>query len=148
MWLFCQVSQLVVSEIVRRPNINARINAIEKWAAVADISRCLHNYNGVLQICAAFTNSAVFRLKKTWDKVSKTVIMKNLVFFSGRSLKSCLAINQYVFFEFQRIFYQIFFKTQEKNLVSNINMKLMTNFLIYNILIHIFYTNARLNVVI
>lgn len=71
--LFLKVSQLVVSEIVRRSNMTARIHVIEKWAAVADISRCLHNFNGVLQVCAAFTNSAVFRLKKTWEKVSKTV---------------------------------------------------------------------------
>ncbi|XP_059486241.1 ras-specific guanine nucleotide-releasing factor 2-like isoform X3 [Neocloeon triangulifer] len=69
---FNEVSRLVVSEIVRRDNLAARIAAIEKWAAVADISRCLHNFNGVLQICAAFTNSSVFRLKKTWEKVSKT----------------------------------------------------------------------------
>ncbi|KAF4533003.1 hypothetical protein B566_EDAN000692 [Ephemera danica] len=69
---FNEVSQLVVSEIVRRQNLVSRIAAIEKWAAVADISRCLHNFNGVLQICAAFTNSSVFRLKKTWEKVSKT----------------------------------------------------------------------------
>ena len=46
---------------------------MEKWAAVGDICRVLHNFNGVLQICAAFTNSAVFRLKKTHDKLSKTV---------------------------------------------------------------------------
>ena len=63
----------MVSEIVRRTNMASRIAAIEKWAAVADISRCLHNFNGVLQVCAAFTNSSVFRLKKTWEKVSKTV---------------------------------------------------------------------------
>ncbi|XP_065348892.1 ras-specific guanine nucleotide-releasing factor 2-like isoform X3 [Cloeon dipterum] len=69
---FNEVSRLVVSEIIRRDNLAARIAAIEKWAAVADISRCLHNFNGVLQICAAFTNSSVFRLKKTWEKVSKT----------------------------------------------------------------------------
>ncbi|XP_021936755.1 ras-specific guanine nucleotide-releasing factor 2-like isoform X3 [Zootermopsis nevadensis] len=69
---FNEVSQLVVSEIVRRSNMASRIAAIEKWAAVADISRCLHNFNGVLQVCAAFTNSSVFRLKKTWEKVSKT----------------------------------------------------------------------------
>ncbi|XP_054009578.1 ras-specific guanine nucleotide-releasing factor 2-like isoform X2 [Hylaeus anthracinus] len=69
---FNEVSQLVVSEIIQRSNLSARVAAIEKWAAVADISRVLHNYNGVLQICAAFTNSSVFRLKKTWEKVSKT----------------------------------------------------------------------------
>lgn len=51
----------------------ARVAAIEKWTAVADICRCLHNFNGVLQICAAFTNAAIYRLKKTWDKVPRTV---------------------------------------------------------------------------
>lgn len=56
-----------------RNSLQARVNAIEKWTAVADICRCLHNFNGVLQICAAFTNAAVFRLRKTWDKVPKTV---------------------------------------------------------------------------
>ncbi|XP_044017222.1 ras-specific guanine nucleotide-releasing factor 2-like isoform X2 [Aphidius gifuensis] len=69
---FNEVSQLVVSEIVRRSNMSSRVAAIEKWAAVADICRVLHNYNGVLEICAAFTNSSVYRLKKTWEKVSKT----------------------------------------------------------------------------
>lgn len=70
---FNEVSQLIVSEICRRNTLAGRIAAIEKWAAVGDISRVLHNFNGVLQICAAFTNTSVFRLKKTWEKVSKTV---------------------------------------------------------------------------
>ncbi|KAL3290097.1 hypothetical protein HHI36_023465 [Cryptolaemus montrouzieri] len=69
---FNEVSRLVASEILRRTTVSARVSAIEKWAAVADICRCLHNFNGVLQICSAFTNSSVFRLKKTWDKISKT----------------------------------------------------------------------------
>lgn len=56
-----------------RTTMSARVAAIEKWTAVADICRCLHNFNGVLQICAAFTNAAVYRLKKTWDKVPKNV---------------------------------------------------------------------------
>lgn len=70
---FNDVSRLVASEILRRPNLPARVSAIEKWAAVADIARCLHNFNGVLEICSALTNTSVYRLKKTWDKVSKTV---------------------------------------------------------------------------
>lgn len=70
---FNDVSRLVASEIMRRNSISTRVTAIEKWAAVADLCRCLHNFNGVLQICSAFTNSSVCRLKKTWDKVSKTV---------------------------------------------------------------------------
>lgn len=69
---FNDVSRLVVSEILRTPEMSKRVAVIEKWAAVADICRCLHNFNGVLQICAAFMNSSVFRLKKTWERVSKT----------------------------------------------------------------------------
>lgn len=61
----------------------SRVAAIEKWTAVADICRCLHNFNGVLQICAAFTNAAVYRLKKTWDKVPKTVSGCFWVFIYG-----------------------------------------------------------------
>ena len=37
------------------------------------IGRCMYNYNGVLQICAGFVNAAVYRLKKTWEKISKQV---------------------------------------------------------------------------
>ena len=68
-----QVSRLVVSEIIRRDNVQERVACIEKWAAIADICRCMHNYNGVLQICAAFVNSSVYRLKKTWEKLTKQV---------------------------------------------------------------------------
>ncbi|CAO1412033.1 unnamed protein product [Diamesa serratosioi] len=66
-------SRLVGSEIVTRGNMAARVAAIEKWTAVADICRCLHNFNGVLQICAAFQFAAIFRMKKTWDKVPKNI---------------------------------------------------------------------------
>ena len=68
-----QMSRLVVSEILTQPCVTTRVQAIEKWTAVADICRCLHNFNGILQICAAFTNSAVFRLKNAWNRASKSV---------------------------------------------------------------------------
>lgn len=70
---FNDVSRLVSSEIIRVPELHRRVAIIEKWANVAHICRVVHNFNGVLQICAAFTNSAVFRLKKTWEKIPKTV---------------------------------------------------------------------------
>ncbi|XP_071743969.1 ras-specific guanine nucleotide-releasing factor 2-like isoform X3 [Lepeophtheirus salmonis] len=70
---FNDFSRLVCSEIISQTCLNSRIMVIEKWTAVADICRCLHNFNGVLQICAAFTNSSVFRLKNTWNRVSKSV---------------------------------------------------------------------------
>lgn len=70
-----KVSNLIASEIIRNEEINARVSAIEKWVAVADICRCLHNYNAVLEITSSLNRSAIFRLKKTWLKVSKQVGM-------------------------------------------------------------------------
>ncbi|XP_068622817.1 ras-specific guanine nucleotide-releasing factor 1-like [Battus philenor] len=69
---FNHLSNLVISEILKKYTLTGRVAAIEKWAAVADIARCLHNFNGVLQICAALSNTSIYRLKKTWEKVSKT----------------------------------------------------------------------------
>ncbi|XP_053611778.1 ras-specific guanine nucleotide-releasing factor 2-like isoform X4 [Plodia interpunctella] len=69
---FNHISNLVISEILKKYTLVGRVAAIEKWAAVADIARCLHNFNGVLQVCAALSNTSVYRLKKTWEKVSKT----------------------------------------------------------------------------
>ncbi|CAH1796894.1 unnamed protein product [Owenia fusiformis] len=69
---FNEVSRLVVSEIIgRHGSITDRLACIEKWAAIADICRCMHNYNGVLQICAAFVNCSVYRLKRTWERLPK-----------------------------------------------------------------------------
>ena len=34
---------------------------------------CGYNYYGVLQVCTAFTNYSVYRLRKTWDRIGKTV---------------------------------------------------------------------------
>ena len=88
------MSALVVFEVVTPQDVSCRVQvrlctrlrvappmniahcfpqAIEKWTAVADICRCLHNFNGVLQICSAFTSASVFRLKSTWAKITKSV---------------------------------------------------------------------------
>ncbi|CAF5183205.1 unnamed protein product [Rotaria magnacalcarata] len=63
--------RLVITEILSQSTINDRIQCIEKWGTVADICRYLRNFNGVLQIMAAFVNSSVYRLKQTWDRTSK-----------------------------------------------------------------------------
>ncbi|XP_062455672.1 ras-specific guanine nucleotide-releasing factor 2 isoform X1 [Rhea pennata] len=68
---FNDMSNLVASQIMNYADVSSRANSIEKWVAVADICRCLHNYNGVLEITSALNRSAVYRLKKTWAKVSK-----------------------------------------------------------------------------
>ena len=71
--VFPQMSNLVASQIMNYADVSSRANSIEKWVAVADICRCMHNYNGVLEITSALNRSAIYRLKKTWAKVSKQV---------------------------------------------------------------------------
>lgn len=97
---FNDISNLIASEIIRNEDVNARVSAIEKWVAVADICRCLHNYNAVLEITSSMNRSAIFRLKKTWLKVSKQTKalidkLQKLVSSEGRfknlreALKNC-----------------------------------------------------------
>ncbi|CAF4158295.1 unnamed protein product, partial [Rotaria magnacalcarata] len=86
---FNEMCRLVITEILSQPNVNARVQCIEKWCTVADICRYLRNFNGVLQIMAAFVNSSVYRLKLTWDRISKQnkqVVNKlqNLVHSDGK----------------------------------------------------------------
>lgn len=68
------MSNLVASQIMSHTDVGSRSSSIEKWVAVADICRCLNNYNGVLEITSALNRSAIYRLKKTWAKISKQVI--------------------------------------------------------------------------
>ncbi|XP_075752893.1 ras-specific guanine nucleotide-releasing factor 1 isoform X2 [Pelodiscus sinensis] len=97
---FNDISNLIASEILRNEDVTARVSAIEKWVAVADICRCLHNYNAVLEITSSLNRSAIFRLKKTWLKVSKQTKalidkLQRLVSSEGRfknlreALKNC-----------------------------------------------------------
>uniref|UniRef100_A0A3B3TJH1 Ras protein specific guanine nucleotide releasing factor 1 n=1 Tax=Poecilia latipinna TaxID=48699 RepID=A0A3B3TJH1_9TELE len=97
---FNDISNRIASEILHWDDVNLRVAVIEKWVAVADICRCLHNYNAVLEITSSLNRSSIFRLKRTWLKVSKqtkTVIdkLQKLVSSEGRfknlreALKNC-----------------------------------------------------------
>ncbi|XP_058485958.1 ras-specific guanine nucleotide-releasing factor 1-like isoform X2 [Solea solea] len=97
---FNDISNRIATEILQWDDVNLRAAVIEKWVAVADICRCLHNYNAVLEITSSLNRSSIFRLKKTWLKVSKqtkTVIdkLQKLVSSEGRfknlreALKNC-----------------------------------------------------------
>ncbi|XP_051876626.1 ras-specific guanine nucleotide-releasing factor 2 [Pristis pectinata] len=68
---FNDMSNLVASQIMMHADVSSRTISIEKWIAVGDVCRCMHNYNGVLEITSALNRSAIYRLKKTWAKVSK-----------------------------------------------------------------------------
>jgi len=84
------MSNLVASQIMAQCDVSSRANSIEKWLAVADICRCLNNYNGVLEITSALNRSAIYRLKKTWVKVCKQVGWESLRDFIGlEALNTC-----------------------------------------------------------
>jgi hypothetical protein len=68
----------VVTEIIMSSNLMERVEKLEKWATIANICRFLKNFNGVLQIMSAFASTAIFRLKNTWEKLSKNVNFKNV----------------------------------------------------------------------
>ena len=63
----------MASEILSRGTASSRAAAVEKWVVVADVCRHLCNFNAVLEIVSALMSSSVFRLKKTWEKLSKQV---------------------------------------------------------------------------
>ncbi|XP_023283467.1 ras-specific guanine nucleotide-releasing factor 1-like, partial [Seriola lalandi dorsalis] len=97
---FNDISNLIATEILHCDDVVTRVAVIEKWVAVADICRCLHNYNAVLEITSSLNRSSVFRLKKTWLKVSKQTKalidkLQKLVSSEGRfknlreALKNC-----------------------------------------------------------
>ncbi|XP_040198127.1 ras-specific guanine nucleotide-releasing factor 1 isoform X2 [Rana temporaria] len=97
---FNHMSNLIATEILRNEDPAVRACTIEKWVAVADICRCLHNYNAVLEITSSLNRSAIFRLKRTWIKVSKQTKalidrLQKLVSSEGRfknlreALKNC-----------------------------------------------------------
>ncbi|KAG7272593.1 hypothetical protein CRUP_003515 [Coryphaenoides rupestris] len=91
---------LIATEILKWDDMGLRVGVLEKWVAVADICRCLHNYNAVLEITSSLNRSSVFRLKKTWLKVSKqtkTVIdkLQKLVSSEGRFKNLREALKKY-----------------------------------------------------
>lgn len=83
-----KMSNLVASQIMTHTDVGSRASSIEKWVAVADICRCLNNYNGVLEITSALNRSAIYRLKKTWAKISKQVSSFSLYLKSKNDAES------------------------------------------------------------
>jgi len=75
---FNTVSSWVSTEIVREEKVMQRVKLIKKFI---DIAKCLMeigNFNGFWEILAGIQNSAIFRLKKTWQKVQDSKQWSNL----------------------------------------------------------------------
>lgn len=67
---FCnQVTAWVTDTILSQNEIRKRTNVIKYWVQVAERCRQLNNFNTCMAILSAFDNSAIGRLRRTWDIV-------------------------------------------------------------------------------
>ncbi|KAG2382126.1 hypothetical protein C9374_005918 [Naegleria lovaniensis] len=64
---FNRVSKWVASRIMSEPNIKDRKAIMTKMIQIADECRKLNNFNAVFEFVSGLQNSAVHRLKKTWE---------------------------------------------------------------------------------
>lgn len=64
-----QVTTWVSDEILSQPEVKKRSTLIKYWVNVAERCRIFNNFNTCMAILSAFDNSAVGRLKRTWEMV-------------------------------------------------------------------------------
>lgn len=62
-----------VHEILNQPTAKERKMVIQHMVAIAQACSKLKNFSTMFQLVAALTSTAVQRLQKTWDLVSKKV---------------------------------------------------------------------------
>jgi RasGEF domain/RasGEF N-terminal motif len=67
--VFNRISTWVSSTMVREPSLRKRVALLERFVRIGVALRELHNFQGVMEIIAALQVSAVFRLRKTWEKL-------------------------------------------------------------------------------
>jgi hypothetical protein len=66
---FNLVSVWVATEIVKTEKLDARVSVMKKFLNIAERCRELGNFNAIMEILAGLQNSAIYRLKKTWEKL-------------------------------------------------------------------------------
>ncbi|KAI8890854.1 ras GEF [Backusella circina FSU 941] len=64
-----QITTWVSDEILSQSDVKKRSTIIKYWVNVAERCRLLNNFNTCMAILSAFDNSAVGRLKRTWELV-------------------------------------------------------------------------------
>ncbi|KAI8058776.1 ras guanine nucleotide exchange factor domain-containing protein [Thamnidium elegans] len=64
-----QVTTWVSDEILSQSEVKKRSTLIKYWVNVSERCRMLNNFNTCMAILSAFDNSAVGRLKRTWEMV-------------------------------------------------------------------------------
>eukprot|EP01113_Clastostelium_recurvatum_P028119 TRINITY_DN3403_c0_g1_i9.p1 TRINITY_DN3403_c0_g1~~TRINITY_DN3403_c0_g1_i9.p1 ORF type:complete len:762 (-),score=230.03 TRINITY_DN3403_c0_g1_i9:132-2417(-) len=68
---FNVMSAWIMSQILQESKIRTRAHALERIITVGRECRDLNNFNGVMIILGALENTAIYRLKNTWNHISK-----------------------------------------------------------------------------
>lgn len=69
--LFNRHSQWISTLILQQPDVKLRVQTIENIISCAEALRALNNFNAINELISGLGFSAVRRLNKTWEKVSK-----------------------------------------------------------------------------
>lgn len=82
------LSNLVADTILQYEEVKKRASVIKHWIKIANQCSILHNYDALMAITCALTDTSIKRLKLTWDSVS--VKRKEML----KSLQATVDINQ------------------------------------------------------
>ncbi|KAK3293635.1 ras guanine nucleotide exchange factor domain-containing protein [Chaetomium fimeti] len=63
------LTNLVVDTILHYEEVKKRANVIKQWIKIANQCSLLHNYDALMAITCALTDTSIKRLKMTWDAV-------------------------------------------------------------------------------
>lgn len=69
---FNLVSRWVATEILKEDRVGQRAKIIKHFLKIANESRQIGNFNGIMEILSGLQNSSIYRLKKTWDRVQNS----------------------------------------------------------------------------
>ncbi|KAK4183577.1 ras guanine nucleotide exchange factor domain-containing protein [Podospora australis] len=64
------LSNLVADTILQYSEVKKRAQVIKQWIKIASQCSALHNYDALMAITCALTDTSIKRLKMTWDTVS------------------------------------------------------------------------------
>jgi len=84
-----KITKWVIGEIVSiQDSVRARAIVLEKFIAIAQHLERMNNYNGIMEILAAFQSSAVHRLKKSMQAVGNKYlkVLDELMKLTSREL--------------------------------------------------------------
>jgi len=69
---FNQVSAFYVKTIIMEGNLKKRIQVLDHFIVILSRLRTLQNFQGLMQGLGALQSAPIFRLKRTWDGLSKS----------------------------------------------------------------------------